>query len=41
MDIKIEDLECLSGEEQYYWVILIEAAREYRQLNILEQNRLA
>ena len=40
LDINLSDLECLSEENQYHCIILIQAAREDRQLKILEQNKL-
>ena len=28
LEINLSDLECSSGEDQYYWMIAIQAARE-------------
>ena len=41
LEINLEDLEKSSGEEQYYWMISIQAAREFRRLKLVETNRLA
>ena len=32
VDINLEDLETSSGEDQYYWLVAIQAAREHRVL---------
>ena len=37
LDINLEDLETSSGEDQYYWLVAIQAAREYRV--ILQRRR--
>ena len=39
LEINLEDLENLLGEEQYYWMVSIQAAREFRQLKAAEMNR--
>jgi hypothetical protein len=36
LDINPEDLEISSGEDQYYWLVAIQAAREHR---VLKQRR--
>ena len=41
LEINLENLENSSGEEQYYWMISIQAAREFRRLKVAEMNRLA
>ena len=41
LKINLENLENSSGEEQYYWMISIQAAREFRRLKVAEMNRLA
>ena len=37
LEINLEDLECSSGEGQYYWLLAIQAAREDRALKIREE----
>ena len=37
LDINLEDLETSSGEDQYYWLVAIQAAREHRV--ILQRRR--
>ena len=37
LEINLEDLECSSGEDQYYWLLAIQAAREDRALKIREE----
>ena len=32
LDINLEDLETSSGEDQYYWLVAIQAVREYRAI---------
>ena len=32
LDINLEDLETSSGEDQYYWLVAIQAAREHRAI---------
>jgi hypothetical protein len=39
LEINLEDLENSSGEEQYYWMISIQAAREFRRLKMAEMSR--
>ena len=39
LEINLEDLEHLSGEDQHYCMISIQAAREFRQLKVTEMNR--
>ena len=37
LDINLEDLETSSGEDQYYWLVAIQAPREHRA--ILQRRR--
>ena len=39
LEINLGDLKCSSGEEQYYWMILIQTAREDQRLRMIDQNR--
>ena len=39
LEINLSDLECSSGEDQYYWMISIQAARKDRRLKVMEKNR--
>ena len=41
LETNLEDLENYSGEEQYYLMISIQAARDFRQLKVAEMNRPA
>ena len=40
LEINLEDLENSSGEEQYYWMISIQAAKEFKRLKVADMNRL-
>ena len=39
LEINLDDLERSSGEDQYYWLIAIQAAREDRKLKAKEDRR--
>ena len=39
LEINLEDLEHSSGEDQYYWLLAIQAAREDRALKIRGEQR--
>lgn len=41
LDINLEDVETSSGEDQYYWLVEIQAAREDRVLRRQQQNSAA
>ena len=34
LEINLEDLEHSSGEDQYYWLLAIQSAREHRALKV-------
>ena len=41
LEINLEDLETFSGEDQYYWLVVIRAARADRILRRRQQERVA
>ena len=41
LDINLEDVETSSGEDQYYWLVAIQAAREDRVPRRQQQNSAA
>ena len=41
LEINLEDLETSSGEDQYYWLLAIRAARDDRILRRRQQERVA
>ena len=37
LEINLEDLERSSGEDHYYWLLAVQAAREDRALKVREE----